>query len=448
MNKKFSVYISNKIKKFNKTIYVEGDKSISHRALLIASQCMGVSCITGLLESGDTLNTVQCLKDLSVKILKKNKSYFVYGNGLGSFREPSKRTLYCGNAGTLVKLLGGLLATSNFKTKLIGDSSLNKRPMAITEPLSKIGASFYPNNKTTLPLTIEGTSMPLAQKHIESIGSATTKSSILLSSLNIPGITTIQAAPSRDHTENLLKYINADIRIKKSKKGSLITLRGQKNLSSFNLEIFGDQSSCAPFIILTLLTPKSKLTIKNTNCNPARLGLYKILRAMGAKIKITNLSKKYGEFVGNLVCKSSPNLRPINCPKKLVPFAIDEFPLLFIVSSLIKGKSKWNGISELRTKETDRIKMMEKGLNQIGIRTKSTKDSLKIFGNPKIQIRNTLKIFSKKDHRIAMAFFCLGQLLDGKILIYDFETVDTSFPKFLITMKKIGAKYEIQKQSS
>ena len=148
--------------------------------------------------------------------------------------------------------------------------------------------------------------------------------------------------------------------------------------------------------------------------------------------------------MGNILVKNS-YLKSISCPKELVPSAIDEFPLLFVVASLLKGVTKFSGISELRHKESDRIKNMEIGLNQIGIRTKSTKDSLKIFGNPKIQIRNTLKIFSKKDHRIAMAFFCLGQLLDGKILIYDFETVNTSFPKFLITMKKIGAKYEIKK---
>ena len=166
---------------------------------------------------------------------------------------------------------------------------------------------------------------------------------------------------------------------------------------------------------------------------------------MNAKIKITNLKKKYGEFVGNLVCKSSPNLKPINCSKQLVPFAIDEFPLLFILSSLIKGKSKWNGIAELRTKESDRIKIMEVGLKKIGIKTKSTKDSLTITGNPNIQIKKTLRIFPYNDHRIAMAFFCLKQLVNGKILIHDFECVKTSFPKFLMTMKKIGAKYEIQK---
>ena len=447
MNKRFSVYLNSKIKKFNKTIYVESDKSISHRALMIASQCMGISSIKGILESEDINNTVNCLKALGVRILKKNKSYLVYGNGLGSFRKPSKKILYCGNAGTLVRLLSGLLATSNFKTKLVGDNSLNRRPMKrIIGPLSKIGANFYPKNKTTLPLTIEGTSMPLAQKHFETHhNSAQVKSSIMLSSLNTPGITTVQAAPSRDHTENLLKYIKSDIKIKKSKKESFIALRGQKNLFGFNLEIFGDQSSAAPFVILSLLTPKSKLTIKNINCNPTRLGFIKILKKMNAKIKIINLRKKYGELVGNLVCKSSPNLKPINCPKKLVPFAIDEFPLLFIVSSLIKGKSRWNGIGEIRTKESDRIKSLEIGLNKIGIKTKSTKDSLTIDGNPNLQINKTLHIFPNNDHRIAMAFFCLKQLINGKILIHDFECVGSSFPKFLMTMRKIGAQYEIQK---
>ncbi len=446
MNKKFSVYLNNKINKFNKTIYVEGDKSISHRSLMIASQCMGISSIKGILESEDIDNTINCLKALGVRILKKNKSYLVYGNGLGSFRKPSKKNLYCGNAGTLVRLLSGLLTTSNFKTKLTGDKSLKKRPMKrIIDPLSKIGASFFPKNKNTLPLSIEGTNMPLAQKFEEKIGSAQIKSSILLASLNTPGITTIEAAPSRDHTENLLKYINANIKIKRFKKNNLITLKGMKNLFSFDLEVFGDQSSCGPFIILALLTPKSKLIIKNVNCNPTRLGFVKILKKMNAKIKISNLKKKYGEFVGDLVCKSSPNLKPINCPKKLVPFAIDEFPLLFILSSLIKGKSKWNGIEELRTKESDRIKIMEVGLNKVGIKTESTKDSLTITGNPNIQIKETLNIFPHNDHRIAMAFFCLKQLISGKVLIHDFECVKTSFPKFLITMKKIGAKYEIQK---
>ena len=447
MRKKNSVLIKKKITKFRKTILVESDKSISHRALLIASQCIGPSSLNGILESEDVKNTVICLKKLGVKILKKNKKYIVYGNGLESFKKPHKNLLYAGNSGTLARMLIGLLATHpNLKVKIFGDNSLNKRDMnRIIKPLSKIGCTFYPKNKRTLPLTIEGTSLPLAQKHFETIGSAQVKTAILLAALNTPGITQVKENKiSRNHTENLLTTIKTDIKITKLKKGNLISLKGKENLSCFNLNIPGDPSSAAPFIILTLLTAGSELLIKNVNCNPTRLGFIKILKKMNANIKIKNLKKKSGEFVGNIFVKSS-SLKPINCPKGLVPFAIDEFPLLFIVASVTKGVTSFSGIEELRHKEQDRIKGVEIGLNQIGIKTKSTIGSLKIFGNPNIQINKTLRIFSKNDHRIAMAFFCFGQLLKGNVLINNFETVNTSFPKFLFTMKKIGAKYEIKK---
>ena len=447
MEKKNSVLISNKIGKFNKTISVESDKSISHRSLLIASQCIGVSNINNILESEDVKNTIICLKKLGVKIVKKNKKYIVYGNGLGSFRKPHSNHLYVGNSGTLARMLIALLATHpNLKVKISGDASLNKRDMKrVIEPLSKIGCNFYPKGKTTLPLVIEGTTMPLAQKHNEMIGSAQVKSAILLAGLNTPGETSvIEKKASRDHTENLLKFIKASIKIKKIKKDNLISLRGQENLHGFKLKIPGGPSSAAPFIILTLLTPKSKLIIKNLNCNPTRMGFVRILKKMKANIKIRNLKKKSGESVGNIFVKSS-TLKPVNCPKKLVPSSIDEFPLLFITASIIKGVTTFSGISELRHKESDRIKNIETGLNQIGIKTKSTIDSLKIYGNPNIQMKKTLRIFSKKDHRIAMSFFCLGQLLNGNVEINNFETVNTSFSKFLFTMKKIGAKYEIKK---
>ena len=447
MRKKNSVLIKKKITRFRKTILVESDKSISHRALLIASQCIGPSSLNGILESEDVKNTVICLKKLGVKILKKNKKYIVYGNGLESFKKPHKNLLYAGNSGTLARMLIGLLATHpNLKVKIFGDNSLNKRDMnRIIKPLSKIGCTFYPKNKRTLPLTIEGTSLPLAQKHFETIGSAQVKTAILLAALNTPGITQVKENKiSRNHTENLLTTIKTDIKITKLKKGNLISLKGKENLSCFNLNIPGDPSSAAPFIILTLLTAGSELLIKNVNCNPTRLGFIKILKKMNANIKIKNLKKKSGEFVGNIFVKSS-SLKPINCPKELVPFAIDEFPLLFIVASITKGVTSFSGIEELRHKEQDRIKGMEIGLNQIGIKTKSAIGSLKIFGNPNIRMNKTLRIFSKNDHRIAMAFFCLGQLLKGNVLINNFETVNTSFPKFLVTMKKIGAKYEIKK---
>ena len=449
MKKIFSVFINNKIKKFNKIITVEGDKSISHRALLIASQCIGISNIKNILESEDVKNTMICLKKLGIKIVINNRKCVVYGNGLGGFRKPKNNFLYAGNSGTLARILIALLATqANLKTKIAGDNSLNKRDMKrIIDPLSKIGCNFYPKNKTTLPLTIEGTNMPLAQKHFETIGSAQVKSAILLAALNTPGTTQIEVKKiSRDHTENLLTKIKADINIKKMKKVHLISLRGQKNLLGFSLKIPGDPSSAAPFIILSLLTHNSKLLIKGINCNPTRIGFINILKKMNANIKINNIKMQSGEPICDIIVKSS-NLKSINCPKKLVPSAIDEFPLLFIAASITKGVSKFTGIRELRQKETDRIKSIESGLNQIGIRTKSTIDSLTIFGDPDIQIKKTLKISSKQDHRIAIAFFCLGQLLNGRVEINNFKTVNTSFPKFLFTMNKIGATYEIKKKN-
>ena len=447
MHHKFSVLIRNKINKINKTILVENDKSISHRALLVSSQCIGPSNIKGILESEDVKNTINCLKKLGVKIVKKNKIYIVYGKGFASFRKPQNNLLYAGNSGTLARMLIALLATqSNFKIKIYGDRSLNKRDMSrIIKPLSKIGCTFFPTKRKALPLTIEGTSVPLALNHVENIGSAQVKSAILLAALNTPGITNIEEKKiSRNHTENLLTFINANIKVKKLKNKNLISLKGQQNLHGFNLEIPGDPSSAAPFIALTLLKIKSRLLIKNVNCNPTRIGFIKILKKMNANIKIRNLKKKSGEFVGDIMVRSS-KLKAINCPKKLAPLAIDEFPLLFIIASITKGISKFSGIGELRHKESDRIKNMEIGLNKIGIKTKSTNDSLVIFGNPNVKINKTLRIFSDKDHRIAMSFFCLGQLLGGNVEIKNFETVNTSFSKFLSLMKKIGAKFEIKK---
>ena len=446
MKENFSVSINKKIKAFEKTITVESDKSISHRSLLIASQCIGVSKISNILESEDVKNTIICLKKLGVKIVKKNKNYLVFGNGFGSFRKPKNNLLYAGNSGTLARMLFAILATqSNLKIKVTGDKSLNKRDMKrIIEPLSKIGCNFYPKNKTKLPLIIEGTSMPLAQKHLETIGSAQVKSAILLASLNTPGITQIEVKKiSRNHTENLLSSIKANIKVKKN--GHLISLKGQKNLFGFNIKIPGDPSSAAPFVILALLTKNSKLLIKNININKTRIGFINILKKMNANIRTKNINKKNDEPVGDIVIKNS-YLKSIRCPKNLVPSAIDEFPLLFVVASVTDGISKFNGIEELRHKESDRIKSMEIGLNQIGIRTKSTKDSITIYGNSNIKLKRTLKISPQDDHRIAMAFFCLGQILNGKIEINNFQTVNTSFSKFLKTMKKIGATFEIKKK--
>ena len=298
MSKNFSLIIKEKIKRFNKSINIPGDKSLSIRALMLGSQCIGISEIKNLLESEDVLDCKKALEKLGIKITKVNNTYKIYGNGLNSFKFKKKITkIYVGNSGTTARLLSGLLATSPGKFYMHGDSSMNKRDMfRVSKHLEKIGCFFYPKNKSSLPIVIEGTTMPLAQTHVEMLGSAQVKSSILLAALNTPGITSvIEKIPSRNHTEIFLKKIGANINVKKLKKGNLITLEGQKNLYGFKSNISSDPSSSAFFIALTLLTPGSNLLIKNVNCNPTRIGFINILKKkMNAKIVVKVFRKKRG----------------------------------------------------------------------------------------------------------------------------------------------------------
>ena len=456
MNKNFSVVINKKIKKFNKKIKIPevGDKSCSIRALIFASQCIGTSRIKNLLESEDVLNCVEALKTLGVKIIRSHKGlyYTVYGNGLNSYKTSNKiKKIWLGNSGTTVKILAGLLATQPGKFLLTGDPSLQKRNMSrIISPLEKVGAFFYPEGKKTLPLMIEGTAMPLAQNHIENIGSASVKSCLLASFLSCPGISTItELKPSRSHTEIILKKIGADIKIKKLKKGNLITLKGQKNLHSFNYTVSPDPSSVAFLVAITLLTPDSKLVIKKCLLNNTRLGFYKLLKEKAkANIKVLNSkrSSENGEFVGTIVVKSS-SLKPINCPKELVPSLIDELPILFVIASLSKGVAKFNSIGELANKESPRATEMQKILTQVGIVSKITKNTMTIYGG-KNKIKNNNKsilVKTKHDHRILMSGVIMSLLTGINAKIKNFETVSTSFPSFIKLVRLLGGKIEIKK---
>ena len=444
--KSFSVVVKKKINKFDKTIFVEGDKSLSHRALLISSQGYGISKLRGLLESEDILNTINALKKLGVKIIKYKNIYHVYGNGLGSFKTKNNLTINTGNSGTLARLLMGLLTTYPHKIKIIGDKSLSKRPMErIITPLGKFGATFMPKNKKTLPCYMIGSEMPIAISHKEKIGSAQVKSSIILASLNTPGITKIkELKKSRDHTENMLKFIRAKIKIKKFKTYNLISIEGQKDFKAFNLNIPGDMSSAAFFIVLTLLTKHSIIKIKNINLNPTRTGIIIILKKMNAKIKLMNVKTKYGEKVGDIVVKSSI-LKSINCPASLVPSTIDEFTVLMIAAAKAKGTTTFSGLGELNKKESPRLNLMNSILNQVGIKTKLKRETIKIIGSPKINLNKSYTINSHFDHRVCMSVFVMCQIFGGQIKIKDFNSVATSFPSFLYLMKLLGAKYEIKK---
>ena len=446
MIKKNSVLINNKIKKFNKTIKISADKALSIRVALLASQCMGISKIKNLLESEDVLNCLKALRTLGVKIVKRNNIYLVYGNGLNSFRIKKKLTkIFVGNSATTARLLSGLLSTYPSKFYLYGDESMNKRDIRIIEPLEKVGCFFYPKNKSTLPLIIEGTSMPLAQKHIENRGSAQIKSSILLSALSTPGVTTIEEKKvSRNHTEIFLKKIKADITVKKLKNGNLISLRGQKNLHSFDYTISSDPSSAAFLIALTLLTPNSKLVINNVLCNETRIFFLKILKKVNANIKISNLKNISGEKVGSITVRSS-KLKPITISKDIGKL-IDELPILFVIAALTKGVSKFKSIGELAHKESSRAVEMKKMLNQAGIKCKIVRENMIIYGKNKIYNQNkSILTKTKGDHRICMSSAIFSLVTGIKAKINNFETVNTSFPGFIPLIKNLGAKIEIKK---
>jgi len=447
MKKKFSVLVNKKIEKFNKKIEIPADKSCSIRAILFASQCIGISKIKNLLESEDVLNCINALKiSLGVKIIKKKNIYQVYGNGLNSFKVRKKITkIYVGNSGTSARLLFGLLSTHRGKFYLYGDQSMNKRDFTrVTQPLEKVGAFFYPRNKKTLPLTIEGTNMPLAQKHIENRGSAQVKGLILMSALSTAGITTIEEKKiSRNHTELFLKKINADIKVRKLKKGNLISLRGQKNLYGFDYTVGSDPSSAAFLIALTLLTPGSKLVIHNVLCNDTRIFFLKVLEKVNANIKINNLRKVSGELLGSITVSSS-KLKPIIISKDIGKL-IDELPILFIIAALTKGVSKFKNVADLKNKESNRLLESKKILTQAGIKCKITKDSMIIYGKDKIETKNKLILTEiRYDHRICMSSVIFALVTGIRAKIKNFETVNTSFPGFVALIKNLGGNIVIK----
>jgi len=346
MTKKFSVIINNNIKVFNKKIStIPGCKSISFRALIFASQAIGVTNLSGILEGDDVKCCIQSLKDLGVKIVRvKLGEYKIYGNGENSFIQPPKKKLYFGNAGTLGILLGTLATSSNINIRISGDKSLSARSMEkFILPLSKIGCIFKPDNKKKFPLSIQGTDFGLAQHHVLSSGSAQEKACILNAAKNLTGITTIEEKKpfNRNHSELMLRAKGAKISIQKKKKYNLISLKGQQNLMGFSLDIPGDASSAAFFIIICLMTKKSNLILKKINLNKFRIGYIRCLKSIGANIKFMNVKKKFGEYVGDIVIKSS-NLKPINFPKREVMSTLDELPVLMTLAATIDGISTFN----------------------------------------------------------------------------------------------------------
>ena len=439
------IIIKNKISKFSKSIKVSGDKSISIRWALLASQAIGKSKAYNILKSEDVLSTLKCLKKLGIKIKLKNEICEIDGNGLNGYNYKKNLVLNAGNSGTLGRLILGLLINSPKKIKLIGDKSLSKRDFSrVIDPLKKFGATFYPNNKTNLPITIRGTNYTSPIKYLENKGSAQCKSSVMLAALNAPGKTIIKAKKSRDHTEIFFKYLKVPIKIKKTEEHDIIEVHGKNQFKSFNYNIPSDISSSAFFIVLTLLSKNSRLLIKSVNINPSRIGIIKILNKMGAKISFKNQKIYKGEKISDIFVKSTNNLRSINCPIKYNSSAIDEFLIIFLVAAKSKGVSYFKNLSELNQKESPRLKLGSKILNKMGIKTKMTKDSIKIYGNPKINLQKKVKIKNfMKDHRIFMMSTIAALTFGGNWKIYDKDSIKTSFPKFLKIIKEMGGKFSL-----
>ena len=432
--------IKDKIKKFNKRIQISGDKSLSIRWVLLASQAIGKSKAYNLLMSEDVLAAIACIKKLGIKV-RINKNYCeIIGNGINGFRYKENLVINAKNSGTLGRLILGLLIKSPKKIKIIGDKSLSKRDFSrVTLPLEKFGAKFYYKIKNKLPLTIHGSQSIKGIKYLENKGSAQCKSSVMFAALNASGKTSIRAKKSRNHSELLFKYLKIPIKIKKSKKYDFIDIKKPKKINAFNYQIPGDISSSAFFMVLTTLATNSKLLIKDVNINSSRIGVIVILKKMGAKIFLKNQRNYRGEKISDILIKSSNNLKAINCPPNLNSSAIDEFLVIFLVAAKAKGISYFKDVSELNQKESPRLNWGSKILNMMGIKTELTKDSIKIYGQPNLEIKKPIIIKNYlKDHRVFMMSTIAALTCGGQWKIYDKDSINTSFPSFLKIIKKIS----------
>jgi len=435
------IYIDKKISPFNKTIQVSSDKSLSIRTVLLASQAVGTSKISNLLQSEDVLNTLKTIKKLGINYKKTKNCYEIYGFGLNGFNPKNNIVINAGNSGTLGRLILSLLIKTNKKIKLIGDKSLSKRDFSrVTSPLKLFGANIK-SRKNSLPIDIQGTEFLRPINYFEKKGSAQCKSSVMLAALNTPGTTIIKAKKSRNHTELLFKYLKLPIKVRSTKHYDLIEVKGLKQFNAFDYVIPGDISSSAFFIVLTILSKNSKIKIKNININKSRIGIITILKKMNCNIILQNKRNYKGERIADIIVKSSKKIKTINCPTSLNSSAIDEFLIIFLIAAKANGISNFKNLSELNKKESPRLDIGTKFLNMIGIKVERKKDNIKIYGNPNLEVKKKFHIKKYlKDHRVFMMSCIAALSFGGSWKIDDKDSINTSFPIFLKILKSLGAK--------
>lgn len=414
-----------------------GDKSISHRSLIMATMAVGQSRISGLLEGEDVLDTAKAMQAMGAHVKKQGNDWLVNGVGIGGLSTPDS-PLDMGNSGTGARLIMGLVATHPIEATFIGDDSLSSRPMKrVTDPLSLFGTLFKGDQGMTLPLSVTGASDPLPIEYEVPVASAQVKSAVLLAALNTPGRTTvIENTPTRDHTERMFEHFGVEIDIEELDHGTAIHVTGQPELKAKHMVVPTDPSSAAFPTVAALITPGSDITIENVGMNPSRTGIYKTLQDMGADIIFINQRLECGESVADIRVKHS-NLKGIIVPEDRAPSMIDEYPVLCAAAAFAEGDTIMRGLHELRVKESDRIAVMVKGLEACGVNVTEQEDGMTITGN-KVQ-KGGAVIETHLDHRIAMSFLILGLGTEEAVTVDDGRVIETSFPGFTKLMNGLGA---------
>ena len=428
-----SIVIKKKLKNFNKKIVVSGDKSISIRWVLFASLASGNSKALNLLISEDVKAAIKTVRKLGIKVILNNKFCKIFGKGINGFNYKRNLTLNAENSGTLGRLILGFLINTTKPIKLIGDKSLSTRDFKrISDPLSKFGGVFKLKNKKNLPLTIYESKNLRPISYLENRGSAQCKSAVIFAGMRTSGTTLIKAKKSRNHTELMCKYLKLPVTVENKKNYDLIKVKKVKEIKPFDYKIPSDISSSAFFIILTALSKNSKLLIKNVNINPTRIGIISILKKMGVNIIFQNQKTYKGEKLADIKIEGGKKLKAINCPTNLNSGAIDEFLVIFLVAAKAKGISYFKDLAELNQKESPRLKWGAKILNMMGVKNIVTNSSIKIYGNPNLEIRKKIIIKNYlKDHRVFMTSVIASLSFGGEWHIYDKDSIKTSFPNFL-----------------
>ena len=425
------------------TIRVPGDKSISHRSIMLGALAVGETRVTGLLEGEDVLSTAAAMRAMGASVERVGAGeWSVHGVGVGALLQP-QAALDMGNSGTSTRLLMGLVASHPITATFVGDASLSQRPMGrVIEPLTQMGAAFDAQEGGRLPLTMRGALPAVPIEYRLPVASAQVKSALLLAGLNTPGITTvIEPVPTRDHSERMLRGFGADLTVEvQADSTRVIRLVGEAELRPQTIEVPGDPSSAAFFIVAALIVPGSELTIQNVGLNPTRAGIVQVLRQMGGDITEVNRREVGGEPVADLVVRHSV-LKGIAVDPAIAPSMIDEFPALFVAAALADGTTMTSGLDELRVKESDRISVMAAALAGAGARVTETEDGLTIEGTGGEPLRGTSNSRTKThlDHRIAMSMAVAGLASRDGVEVDDTRPIATSFPVFEALLDGLAA---------